>query len=161
MAKGLTPRQRKFVEVFEGNATAAARKAGYTGSDAALGKSGFDLLRNPKVQAALAERDSKSDHIATREERQRFWTRTMQNPGVEYRDRLKASELLGRSNADFVEKMIHEAGAGLAEIMATTWGERSRAKAVVEEEEKTPVPAPAPVVPADEQYVPEPDDGDA
>jgi hypothetical protein len=52
----LTPKQRKFVEAFTGNATEAARIAGYQGDDNTLGVTGYDLLRNPKIFQAIADR---------------------------------------------------------------------------------------------------------
>ena len=40
----LTTRQELFIEAYTGNATEAARIAGYTGNDKVLGYTGFDLL---------------------------------------------------------------------------------------------------------------------
>ena len=45
--------------------------------------------------------------IATRDERQKFWTDVMNSSSEEMRDRLKASELLGKSEADFTENRNH------------------------------------------------------
>lgn len=46
------------------------------------------------------------DHpaIATREERQRFWTEVMRDSGEEMKHRLKASEYLARVQGDFMEQ---------------------------------------------------------
>lgn len=103
----LNTKQRKFVEAFEGNATEAAKKAGYSTKSAEV--TGSRLLRNPKVYAAIKERENKesSSRIATRQERQEFWTGTMKDDGAEMKDRLKASELLGKSEGDFLEKIQH------------------------------------------------------
>ena len=46
--------------------------------------------------------------IATRVQRQQFWTEVMKNPEASLADRLRASELLGKSEADFVAKVQHE-----------------------------------------------------
>lgn len=56
MQQALTLRQEKFVAAFfrHGNATQAARDAGYTGTDAYLAVQGSRLIRNDKVKAALA-----------------------------------------------------------------------------------------------------------
>lgn len=107
MSRGLTPRQKKFCEVFTGNGTEAARIAGYTGNDNVLGKTAHDLLRNPKVSQAIRERQEMEQrpHIAKRMERQAFWTRVMNDRSEDMRNRLKASELLGRSEADFTDKI--------------------------------------------------------
>jgi phage terminase small subunit len=57
---GLTYKQRLFVQAYlgeaKGNATAAARIAGYAGNDATLGVTGFDTLRSPKVVAQVRAR---------------------------------------------------------------------------------------------------------
>jgi len=57
--RDLSLRQRLFVEVYLsncGNATDAARRAGYKGSANALGVQGHQNLRNPKIRAAIDER---------------------------------------------------------------------------------------------------------
>lgn len=102
----LTARQRKFIDFYDGNGTEAARLAGYKGSDDVLGKTAFDLLRNPKIKAAIEARTTAESAplIASREKRQQFWTKVMEDIGSEMRDRLRASELLGKSQADFVER---------------------------------------------------------
>ncbi len=107
MAKALTAKQQRFVDAYAGNATEAARLAGYTGSDAVLAVTGHDLLRNPKIAPLIAARESRllKKLIASRERRQEFWTEVLQDRGEEMGARLKASELLGRSEADFTEKV--------------------------------------------------------
>lgn len=55
MARTLNPRQQAFVREYlvDGNATAAARRAGYRGSDSVLAATGHELLRIPKVAEAI------------------------------------------------------------------------------------------------------------
>lgn len=119
--KGLSAKQKRFAEVYDGNATDAARKAGYTGSDEVLATQGTRLLRNAEVAALIRRREQRqmTGHIASREERQRFWTQVMMDPenGVDMRDRLKASELLGKSNADFVERVEHSGQVSFAQLV--------------------------------------------
>jgi hypothetical protein len=111
----LTEKQRRFVEAYmgeaAGNATEAARLAGYKGNAHTLANVGAENLRKPEITAAVERRVKADPKIATREQRQEFWTRVMNgDPEVgfaEMRDRLKASELLGKSQADFVEKVEH------------------------------------------------------
>ena len=102
----MTPRQKKFVELYLGNATEAARRAGYKGSDATLAQTGAQLLRKPEIRSAIDARTQASlaGPIATREQRQTFWTRVMNDELEKMEARLKASELLGKSQADFVER---------------------------------------------------------
>lgn len=109
MSQKFTQKQRKFVEAYNGNGTEAARIAGYTGNDKVLAQVATENLRKPDIQAAIQARENKkiSRLIAVREERQEFWTRIMSDEGIELRDRLKASELLGKSEADFTFKHEH------------------------------------------------------
>lgn len=66
----MTPKQRAFVAAYAGNATEAARKAGYTGTDLTVGAVACRLLKKPEVAAAIAARETKRHDglIATREE---------------------------------------------------------------------------------------------
>jgi phage terminase small subunit len=106
MPSELTLKQRKFVEAFKGNATEAARVAGYKGNDVTLAAVGAENLRKPQILEAIRQRNAgeQKKRIATREDRQAFWTGIMRDEAKELRDRLKASELLGKSEADFIER---------------------------------------------------------
>lgn len=100
--KPLTQKMRAFVEAYDGSVENAAKKAGIT----------YQYARklSTKVNIIAAIRNKQSTQlmplIATREERQQFWSETMKNPEIDMKDRLKASELLGKSNADFTEKIL-------------------------------------------------------
>jgi phage terminase small subunit len=117
----LTPKQRKFIEAYTGNATEAARIAGYQGDDNVLGVTGYDLLRNPKIAQAIAEREERAitGLIASREDRQAFWTHVMNDPAVDMKERLKAAELLGKSQADFIDRHEHSGPDGKAIPLAS------------------------------------------
>ncbi len=65
---------------------------------------GHQNLINPAIQAAIDERVAADPAVATREERQQFWTKIMNDTGEDMRDRLRASEILGKSQGDFVER---------------------------------------------------------
>ena len=102
----LTAKQQRFVSAYSGNATRAAIEAGYGEKWAA---SNIDkLLKNTEIQAAIQNREKErtDSMIATREERQQFWTAILRDPETELRDRLRASELLGRSEGDFLERVL-------------------------------------------------------
>lgn len=128
---GLTEHQRKFCEAYSangGNALDAARQAGYKNPQVR----GYLLIANKRVKAALEElrKETTSAAIATREERQSFWTAVMRGThkekviveGVEHEippkmtDRLKASELLGKSQADFLDRTELTGAVELKEI---------------------------------------------
>lgn len=118
--KTLTPKQRRFVEAYKGNAAEAARIAGY--SDKTAADLGRKMLRHSGIRAAIRAREKKRTEpiIATREERQVFWTRVMfglEKEVVGYdeigfpvekppkmADRIRAAELLGKSECDFIDK---------------------------------------------------------
>lgn len=111
----LSERERRWVEAFmgeaAGNATKAARLAGYRGNAATLATQGRRLLRKAQIQEAIKLRVAEDPAIATRQERQAFWTRVMlgrdEFKKARLADRLKAAELLGKSQGDFIEKHEH------------------------------------------------------
>jgi len=114
--RGLTPKQAAFVDAYKGNATEAALAAGYSAHTAAF--IGAENLKKPQILECIKNRqDSESrSRIATRHERQAFWTEVMQNANEEMSARLRASELLGKSECDFIERheMTGANGAALA-----------------------------------------------
>jgi phage terminase small subunit len=103
----LNTRQRKFVlGLVAGKSQAQAyRDAGYASSTPEVNAS--RLLRNAKVRSAFQELAVATQHgaIADAVERQAFWTSVMRDRGADMRDRLKASELLGRAGGDFIERI--------------------------------------------------------
>ena len=112
--KKLTVKQQKFVDAYDGNGVQAARQAGYKGSDNTLAVVAIENLRKPNVVKAIEEREKKPTikRILSREERQALWTSIAQgeleddpDTAISIKDRLKASELLGKSQADFTEKI--------------------------------------------------------
>lgn len=107
MHKKLTHRRQAFVLAYAecGNGAAAARKAGYKANSA--NRQAEYLLSIPDVQEAIRSLslENMKSSIATAEERQSFWSDTMRNDGVDMKDRLKASELLGKCQGDFIERV--------------------------------------------------------
>jgi phage terminase small subunit len=101
----VTPKQKRFVAAYEGNATEAALKAGYSKKTAYA--QGQRMLKNVEVKAAIKAREDKrvGKIIAPREERQTFWSSIMRNKKAKMFDRLRASELLGKSEGDFLDKV--------------------------------------------------------
>lgn len=103
----MSPRMRKFAEEYIhcGNATEAAIRAGYAQKHA--NKQGSACLANPKVQELLQRMSAAArlETIATALERQEFWTRIMRNDiDASLSERMRASELLGKVQGDFLEK---------------------------------------------------------
>src|SRR5262245_30158301 len=87
-----------------GNATKAAVLAGYSPTTAR--KQGSRLLTKGNIRTAIDERSHANPLIWSREQRQSFWTKIAADQTIGVRDRLKASELLARSQGDFVEKRL-------------------------------------------------------
>ena len=101
----LRPKQQAFVNAYAGNATAAALAAGYSKKTAY--SHGQRLLKNVEIQEAIKDREIKrmAPTIATRLERQEFWTSVLRSEDESMKDRLKAAELLGKSEGDFLERI--------------------------------------------------------
>lgn len=107
---GLTFMQQIFVDIYAGDSHAAAKLAGYANPM----MEGSRLMRQPHIIAALDDRDHNKHvrNIASREERQAFWTSVMRDKKEAMSNRLKAADSLGRSEADFVDRMQLEIGMG-------------------------------------------------
>lgn len=117
--KKLSVRMRKFAVVYDGNGVAACELAGYKGSKATLAQQAYRLLRNPDVKAII---DSREEGLLarltlTRTERQELWSEIAVDPEAKHRDRLKASELLGKAFGDFTEKLEVKVDGSFAELL--------------------------------------------
>ena len=108
MAKALTEKQRRFVEAYmgaaAGNGTEACRLAGYSGSVPTLANMAKENLRKPYIAHEIDRLAQEDPLTASRVERQRFYTSLVRDDKEETRDRLKACELLGRTQGDFIER---------------------------------------------------------
>lgn len=111
----LTTKQKIFVESYSGSIKEASKSSGLS----------YDYCRKivtkPHILKAIRERESTQLNplIATRQERQTFWTQTMKDDKADIKDRLKASELLGKSEADFVDRKRHEGGVDIDVLVNT------------------------------------------
>jgi len=115
----LTAKQERFVAIYAGNGTQAAKAAGYEGSDDTLAVTASKLLRNAKVRDAISKRNGGSPtKIANREERQAWWSRVMNDDSVSMADRIAAARDLGKSEGDFVERVEMTDTTPLSERLA-------------------------------------------
>lgn len=109
MGVKLTPKQQKFADYYiaSGNATEAALKAGYSKKTAR--SIGQENLTKPAIANYIEEmnRQLESERIADMKEVKEFWTETMRNEMVEFKDRLKASEHIAKTNGAFLDKVEH------------------------------------------------------
>lgn len=103
MTQKLTPKQKKFCEYYiqSGNATDAARKAGY--SEKSAEAIGIENLRKPRISAYIAERIADQDKklVADADEVLRFYSAVMRGEvkdqfglDASLTDRLKAGDAL-------------------------------------------------------------------
>lgn len=103
----LSEKQRRFVEGYmgryKGNAKDASEAAGYRAG------MGSHILHLPKIRAAIDERTQLEPDTITRIRLQNLWTDIAEGrkgfEDAELRDRLRASELLAKSTAMFVERV--------------------------------------------------------
>lgn len=129
----LTTRQKRFIDFYLelGNATEAARRAGYNGKN--LSKIGSDNLNKPEVKAELEVRLKELDdkRVAKAQEVLEYLTRVLRGEEVEQvvvtentgdyksttkivekevaqKDRIRAAELLGKRYRLFVERIESE-----------------------------------------------------
>jgi phage terminase small subunit len=119
----LSERERRFVEAYmgeaAGNATKAAELAGY--SKISARQQGARLCTKAAIRAAIDERTAADPQIADRTARQRLWSDIAFGRGAyadaALKDRLKASELLGKSQADFIERHEHSGQVSLVDLL--------------------------------------------
>lgn len=63
-----------------------------------------DLVARDAQRAKELAATGKQRRIATKDQRQEFWTEVMLDPAIEKNTQLRASELLAKSEGDFVER---------------------------------------------------------
>jgi len=100
-----TIKQQRFIDCYAGDIKAAAEKAGLSYDYARR------LVTKSHILEAIRSRQDtevRPKEIANRQRRQEFWTQIMDDKKEDTRDRLKASELLGKSEADFTENLSHK-----------------------------------------------------
>ena len=139
----LTIKQKAFANYYIelGNATEAYIKAGYKASKREIAEvEGCKLLRNPKVEAYLKEREKQieEESIARSKEVLQYLTKAMRGEineevvatesvdgmikpvilkkQISAKDRTKAAELLGKKYALFTEKVDLEGNVGVTII---------------------------------------------
>ncbi len=123
----LSDKVRDFAKFYKGDLIEALQAAGYKGSEQYLRQLGNDLLRQPDVIKIIQENakylKSKAHLIADKEEIQVFLSNTMRNEDPEFKrvigsdgaikeldnitmpNRLKAAELLGKSQGMYVDRL--------------------------------------------------------
>ena len=105
----MTDKQEKFIAKYlkDFNATAAAKRAGYSAKTAYA--TGHYLLKNAEIKKIIQAEQTAA--IADRFQREKFWSDTMLNKEEKMLNRLKASELLAKANGDFLDRQEIQATA--------------------------------------------------
>ena len=141
--KQLNHRQKLFVEAYCGDSADAAIQAGYSGTMDSMRRQGDKLLSDPTIMECIKARsrylNKMGNAVASREERQMMWTAIMNNEDPHHREekdsngipipkanlpmnmRLKASELLGKSEGDFVERIDINANVSISDIISESY----------------------------------------
>ena len=109
-SKSLTDKQRRYLNCYDGDIKRSAKVAGISYQYARDLHTRTHYL---DFQEALKNRTDEiiSGLIMTRQERQEFWTSIAlgkEEDGIKMSDRIRASELLGKSEADFTENVNHK-----------------------------------------------------
>ncbi len=111
----LEPQVQRFVDAYVGDASAAARAAGYDGDDDAVTRIGARFMVDPVVLNAIEERGAlvrraeaaaitAGGRVLKETEVKAFWSRMILDDGQNGMIRLRASELLAKSEGWLVEK---------------------------------------------------------
>ena len=104
MADKITEKQKKFCNEYikTGNAELAAKIARYS----ARGNT-TKLLQNTTIAKYIKERNKQLEKstIADMSEVKEFWTNTLRDKELKPMDRLKASEMIAKTNGAFIDKL--------------------------------------------------------
>lgn len=101
--KQLSDKQQRFIELYAGNAAEAAKLAGYAHPEV----QGRRLMRDVHICSLIQEKRKAEikPNVADRIERQEFWTAAMRDETKDFGYRIKVSELLGKSEGDFLDRV--------------------------------------------------------
>lgn len=129
-----SPIQHMFVELFDGSVKRTIEYMARCGCPISY-KHGQAIRWYPKVAAAIRDRQKRTmdPMIADRIERQKFWSDTMRDERLPLADRLRASEMLGKSEVDFSERRIIEGGDHPVTYQVCTGISRSPTQPIISE----------------------------
>ena len=108
--KKINAKQKKFADeyIITGNAEKSALTAGYSKNYSRA--QAHKLLANVGIKKYMDERLKEIDdaNIATEKEIKEFWTNMFRDEDQRTSERLKASELLAKTNGMFIDKVSLE-----------------------------------------------------
>jgi phage terminase small subunit len=107
----ITAKQKMFADEYikTGNAKQSYINAGYSARGNSAEANASRLLRNDKVLAYIKRKNQEidKDTIADMQEVKEFWTNMLRNRAADPKDRLKASELIAKTNGAFLDRVEH------------------------------------------------------
>ncbi|MBF0259484.1 MAG: terminase small subunit [Desulfamplus sp.] len=124
-SKHLTAKQMAFIDLYDGNTTRTAVAAGYGVKSAKM--AGIRNMQNVTIRNLIEQRQSQEikPKVMDRIARQVFWSDITRDDGLPLRDRLRASELLGRSEGDFLER-VHQDVNMTPPTINIVWGDHDQ-----------------------------------
>lgn len=131
-ASRLTPKMRAFVEAYLGEGEAvgwrSAEIAGYTGSRKTLTEQSSRLLASNVVKAEIERLRGTltSERIMTATRRQELLSEFAEDTSAEYKDRIKAIEVLGKMQGDFIERRETTVNGGAMVVVTIPSNGRER-----------------------------------
>jgi hypothetical protein len=112
----LTVKQQRFIKEYarRGNATAAAKEAGYKGNDVTLAAVGYENLNKPQVKSALTQEmtriEREVDYSPMRVRRRLDALSHGAERAEQYGVAVRAEELIGKAAGMFVDQSIQLRG---------------------------------------------------
>jgi phage terminase small subunit len=105
----LTEKQKRFCDYYieTGNAAESYTKAGYKAKPGAARANASRMLTKANIKEYIEKRNKElaSARIADMTEVKEFWTSTLRDEEADYKDRLKASEYIAKTNGAFLDKV--------------------------------------------------------
>lgn len=120
MARELTEKQKRLCEgIAKGLSKAeAAKQAGYSGTSDTRTAIAIETLGNPRVASYLHSLTQKAEtsRIASVTEVHEMWTECIRDTGADWKDRLKAGELLTKCRGEFAPQKLDVGLSGAVQV---------------------------------------------
>jgi len=128
MKPKITPRQRMFVEAYAGNATEAAKAAGY--SDKSAKMQGSRLMTNEHIREAIKRREDRiaGKHIMKLAEAQSLLSDTARDENKRDEVRLKAVDSLSRISGWNKHKLEVTGELGILDLVRESYDQKPTEK---------------------------------
>ncbi len=106
-SKALSKKQLAFIDLYDGNLEESAIKAGYNPTSAK--RTAIRNMHNATIRHLIQQKREAEikPQVISRIERQIYWSDIMRDTEQDIKHRLKASELLARSEGDFLDRVEH------------------------------------------------------